>query len=88
MSPHYLPQEYNIICFKKLKCEEQPHPKCPHHEKEACIEFCKNECREGKKDREDLFTAMERAFDKGANNCFVAALLYLASATQYTSIRQ
>lgn len=74
-----LEQEYNIICFKKLKCEEQPHPKCPHHEKEACIEFCKNECREGKKDREDLFTAMERAFDKGANNCFVAALLYLVT---------
>merc|ERR1712117_876416 len=46
-----LEQEYNIICFKNKKCEEQPHPKCPHHEKEACIEFCKNLCREGKKDR-------------------------------------
>jgi len=74
-----LEQEYNIICFKKLKCEEQPHPKCPHHEKEACIEFCKNLCREGKKEPQDLFTAMERAFDKGANNCFVAALLYLVT---------
>ena len=79
-SPHYLPQEYNIICFKAKKCEEQPHPKChEHHEKDAAVECCKNLCREGEKDREDLFTAMERAYDKGANNCFVAALLYLAS---------
>ena len=86
---HYLPQEYNIICFKE--CEEQPdphpdHQKCPHHEKDACVEHCKSECREGKKETNNLFTAMERAYDKGANNCFVAALLYLASVVQCISI--
>ena len=74
-----MPQEYNIICFEK--CKEQPDAKC-QKEPDACLEDCKSECREGKKEPNNLFTAMERAYDKGANNCFVAALLYLASAVQ------
>jgi len=69
-------QEYNIICFEK--CKEEPDPKCLK-EPDACLEDCKSECREGKKETNNLFTAMERAYDKGANNCFVAALLYLVT---------
>ena len=70
-----LEQEYNIICLEKCKAK-QPDENCKK-DAESCLEDCKTECKEGKKDPDNLFTALERAYDKGANNCFVAALLYL-----------
>merc|ERR1712037_24667 len=72
-----LEQEYNIICLEKCKAQ-QPDGNCKK-DAESCLEDCKRDCKEGKKDPDNLFTAMERAYDKGANNCFVAALLYLVT---------
>ena len=67
-----LEEEYNLICFGNCK---KAHP-----DQGEGLDGCKTECKEGKKVKVDLVTAMERAYDKGANNCFVASLLYLASA--------
>ena len=66
------------------KCKsQQPDGNCKK-DAESCLEDCKRDCKEGKKDPDNLFTAMERAYDKGANNCFVAALLYLASVAHHS----
>ena len=67
-----LEEEYNVICFGNCK---------KAHLDDEGMEACKTKCKEGEKVKVDLVTAMERAYDKGANNCFVASLLYLASAT-------